>query len=83
MQNVKRQKNHQPKMTKDKGKNDVWSDESKKDPIITACYEKDKTELKKEWIFVNGQQNLQRQYLGRAVLILMLQIFSDHLKNSA
>ncbi|MFN5794285.1 MAG: hypothetical protein ACK455_05780, partial [Bacteroidota bacterium] len=44
-------KNHQPKMTKDKGKNDVWAEESKKDAIITTCYLQDKGELKKEWVY--------------------------------
>ena len=73
-------KNHQPKMTKDKGKNDVWSDESKKDPIVTACYDKDKTELKKDWIFVSGNPKPLESW--EELFSHDEKIFSDHLKNS-
>ncbi len=73
-------KNHQPKMTKDKGKNDVWSEESKKDPIVTTCYEKDKTELKKDWIFVSGNPKPLESW--EELFSHDEKIFSDHLKNS-
>jgi hypothetical protein len=73
-------KNHQPKMTKDKGKNDVWSEESKKDPIITTCYENDKTELKKEWIYNPGSAKTLNTW--DEVFSNDEKIFSDHLKNT-
>ncbi len=73
-------KNHQPKMTKDKGKNDVWAEENKKDAIITNCYLKDKAELKKEWVY--GQGNSKRLKPWDEVFSYDEKIFSDHLKNS-
>jgi hypothetical protein len=73
-------KNHQPKMTKDKGKNDVWAEESKKDAIKTTCYLKDKAELKKEWIY--GQGNSKPLQPWDEVFSYDEKIFSDHLKNS-
>jgi len=73
-------KNHQPKMTKDKGKNDVWSDESEKDAITTTCYEKDKTELKNNWTFVSGNPKPLESW--EELFSHDEKIFSDHLKNS-
>lgn len=73
-------KNHQPKMTKDKGKNDVWDEVSKKDAITTTCYTKDKSELKKEWIY--GQGSSKPLNLWDEVFSYDEKIFSDHLKNS-
>ncbi len=73
-------KNHAPKMTKDKGKNDVWSSESKKDNITTTCYEKDKTELKKEWIY--GATTAKQPELWEEVFSYDENIFGSHLKNS-
>lgn len=73
-------KNHQPKMTKDKGKNDVWTEESIKDPVITTCYIKDKTELKKEWIY--GSDNAKPLEVLEEIFTHDDRIFSDHLKNS-
>ena len=71
---------HQPKMTKDKGKNDVWAEESKKDAIITTCYLKDKAELKKEWVY--GPSNTKTLIPWDEVFTHDEKIFSDHLKNS-
>ena len=71
---------HQPKMSKDKGKNDVWSGDSKKDPIITTCYENDKTELKKEWIYNLGTAKTLNTW--DEVFSCDEKIFSDHLKNT-
>lgn len=73
-------KNHQPKLTKDEGKNDVWSEESKKDPIITTCYENDKTELKKEWIYNLGSAKTLNTW--DEVFSNYEKIFSAHLKNT-
>lgn len=73
-------KNHQPKMTKDKGKNDVWSEESKKDSIITTCYENGKTELKKEWIYSPGSAKTLKTW--DEVFSNDEKIFSNHLKNT-
>ncbi|MBM3402101.1 MAG: hypothetical protein FJY21_07300 [Bacteroidetes bacterium] len=72
-------KNHAPKMTKDKGKNDVWSADSKKDNITTTCYEKDKTELKKEWIY---SPTTKQPELWEEVFSCDETIFGDHLKNT-
>jgi hypothetical protein len=72
-------KNHPPKMTKDKGKNDVWAEENKKDAIITNCYLKDKAELKKEWVYGQGNSKLKP---WDEVFSYDEKIFSDHLKNS-
>ena len=74
-------KNHQPKMTKDKGKNDVWAEESKKDAIITTCYLKDKAELKKEWVY--GPGNSKPLKTWDEVFSYDEKIFSDHLNNSS
>lgn len=73
-------KNHQPTMTKDKGKNDVWSDESKKDPIVNTCYEKNTTELKKDWIFVSGNPKPLESW--KELFSHDENIFSDHLNHS-
>jgi hypothetical protein len=73
-------KKHQPIMTKDKGKNDVWSNESKNDLIINTCYEKNTSELKKDWIFVSGNpkplESWEELFSHDEI------IFSDHLKHS-
>jgi hypothetical protein len=74
-------KNHQPKLTKDKGKNDVWAEESKKDAITTTCYLTDKTELKKEWIYEPG--NSKPLIPWDEVFSHDEKIFSDHLNNSS
>lgn len=73
-------KNHQPKMSKDKGKNDVWAEESKKDAIITTCYLKDKGELKKKWVY--GPGNFKPLKPWDNVFSYDENIFSDHLKNT-
>jgi hypothetical protein len=73
-------KNHQPKMTKDKGKNDVWADESKKDAIITTCYIQNKGELKKKWVY--GPGNFKPLKSWDEVFSHDEKIFSDHLKNT-
>jgi hypothetical protein len=72
-------KNHLPKLTKDAGKNDVWAEESKKDIIVTTCYEKDKTELKSEWVY--GSDNTKPLKTWDEVFSYNENIFSDHLKN--
>jgi hypothetical protein len=73
-------KNHQPKMTKNKSKIDVWSKESKNDPIITTCYIEDQTDLKKEWIYdPNGANTLKT---WDEVFSYDERIFSDHLRIS-
>jgi hypothetical protein len=73
-------KKHQPKMTKDKGKNDVWSDESKNDPIINTCYEKNTTKLKKDWIFVSGNPKPLESW--KELFSHDENIFSDHLNHT-
>lgn len=73
-------KNHAPEMTKDKGKNDVWSSESNKDNITTTCFEKDKTELKKEWIY--GATTAKQHELWEEVFTYDENIFGSHLKKS-
>lgn len=70
-------KNNQPKMTKNKAKDQIWSDESKKNPIISTCYKKDKTELKNEWIYKASEKTLLNE-----VFSYDKKIFSGHLKNS-
>jgi hypothetical protein len=72
-------KKHQPKMTKDKGNNVVWSEESKKNPFTSTCYEKDKTALKKEWIYDQSKKPLK---IWDEVFSYDEKIFSDHLKNT-
>lgn len=74
-------KAHMPKIDKDKGKNDVWSKESAKDPITTLCYEPKTTQLKKDWIYTpSGSAELLKPV--EEVLSYNEKIFSDHLKNS-
>lgn len=73
-------KNHQPKMAKDKGQNDVWAEESKSDAIITTCYQQDKGELKKEWVYGPGNSKPKKKWDD--VFSHDEKIFSDHLKNS-
>lgn len=71
---------HKPEMTKDKGKNDVWTEQSKKDAIITTCYVKDKTDIKKEWVY--GLNNSKPLIEWEEVFDYDEKIFSNHLKNS-
>lgn len=73
-------KNHQPKMTKDEGKYDVWSEESKKDAIITTCYLENKAELKDEWVYGPGNSKPLKPW--DEVFSYDEKIFSDHLINS-
>lgn len=73
-------KNHKPKMDKDKGKNDVWSNGDKKDRITTSCYESNKTSLKKEWIYTPNKTS--PGVLLDEVFSVDEKIVSDHLKNS-
>lgn len=73
-------KKHQPKLTKDKGKNDVWADESKKDAIVTTCYENNTTELKEEWKYKPNSSKPGEPW--DEVFTFDSQIFKDHLKNS-
>ena len=74
-------KNHTPKLEKDKGKNDIWSQESAKDPIINACYEKNTSTLKKEWAYAPSTDPEKLQPWDE-VFSINEKIFADHLKNS-
>ena len=73
-------KNHQPKMTTNKGKYVVWHEDSKKDAIITTCYLEDSAELKKEWVYEPGNSKPLKPW--DEVFSYDEKIFSDHLKNS-
>lgn len=73
-------KNHRPQMIKDNGKNVVWDEASKKNPITTTCYLKDKSDLKKDWIY--GQDNAKPLKAWDEVFTHDEKIFSDHLRNS-
>jgi hypothetical protein len=73
-------KKHQPKMSKDKGKNNVWSEDDKKDLIITTCYETNKIDLKKDWIYSSANSKPLRPWVE--VFSYDEKIFLDHMKNS-
>jgi hypothetical protein len=71
---------HAPQLTKDKGKNDVWADQSAKDPVIAACYEKNTTRLKNEWVYAPSKDKPGEEWAE--VFSNDEKIFSDHMKNS-
>jgi hypothetical protein len=74
-------KKHTPKLEKDKGKNDVWTKESTNDAIIASCYEKNTTNIKKEWVFAPTTDPEALKPIEE-VLDYDQKIFADHLKNS-
>lgn len=43
--------NHIPVLTKDAKKEEIWDENSKKDPIIKECYVLNTTNLKQDWIY--------------------------------
>ncbi len=71
---------HKPTMTKDKGKNDVWSENSKKDPIVKACYQQNKTELKKECVYTAGNSESIKEL--KEIFAHDESIFSNHMKKT-
>jgi hypothetical protein len=71
-------KKHAPVLTKDAGKNDVWNDASKKDPITTACFDKKTNQLKPEWVYAPSDLS---KNVWAEVFDINSKIFNDHLKN--
>jgi hypothetical protein len=73
-------KNHQPKLTKNDKKDDVWDGDSNKDPIIVECYEKDKTDLKNSYVYCKETAKNIEPWLE--VFTHDESMFNGHIRNS-
>lgn len=71
-------KKHIPILTKDAKKDLVWNASTKKDPIIKECYETNKTDIKKDWIYKPADLSSNEQ---PEIFDFDKEIFSGHLKN--
>lgn len=71
-------KETKPTFTQDEGKNKVWDQASKGNPIITACYEKNTDKIKESWIY---KPSINEEAKWEEVFELNMDIFKDHLKN--
>ena len=69
---------HSPVLTKDAGKNNVWDENSKKDPITKACFDQKTNQLKSEWVY--APSDLSKNEWAE-VFDINTKIFTDHLKN--
>jgi|GEM_PF-2191746 len=76
----KEAKNHIPVLIKNEKKDNVWDENSKKDPIIKECYTLNATEIKKDWTYVPTDLSSKK---WPELFDLDKELFDAHLKNES